>query len=381
MQPATSARSTTSAPCSRPSRSTQSASPPPRVGAPYLAEQRLDLLEQPHRRFGIGFELHESHQASETRLTQVGVRDRPARFLQGLVGQGVHRQVEGGEVAEFLGARQVDADVIPAVALHGPGSCVARGQPFVEEGFHPAAALVGELDPIERQDEQPRSRHLLIEQQGQRVGQVDIREVPKHAAVQPSFDEAGQDGFAQQALTAVGVEREERARQPRQQTVGDGRIGRPEQPGDVLEGSSQRVSAVLRGRVVRHRHEHLGQGERIGHQAGEIRQRHAGEAQAARVHPYPALAGRVEVAGGSSGFLTQPVASADIGQHARRWHAHVEHGRRLEQRDVDPLDAAMTEGVWQRLRQGVDAVARDQLPAEDAQVTNRDVACECQRGD
>ena len=128
-----------------------------------------------------------------------------------------------------------------------------------------------QVEPRERRRDELRRGRFEIEQQAQRVRQVDVGEVPEHGSVDVSVEQSGKDGLAQQHLPRFRLEIEDGASQLPEHDPRDAGIERGEERRDVAELPAQGVAADFSfGDVV------------FGQSGGACRRASRGRARAAR---------------------------------------------------------------------------------------------------
>ena len=361
----------------------------PGPGAPPPAEPALDALEQPGGRLGVGLEAQQVHETPHVLYGTDGAGDRLAGILEGRRRAGVDRQVVAGELAELLafGDVHVDAALRQAVDLTRDEAVGRRGavlEALCQQRLDRGAPVGRQVDAIERHHQQFRRGHLQVEQQRERVGQLQIGEVPQQRAVDAAFEQARQDGVAQQVLPPSGFEVEHGACELRHERLRERRLGRSQERGHLFELRFERVSRIVARRFARERHQHAGNRVGVGHELGELRDRQGLRRRHPWIHAHPPLVGRVQVGGarrGRHGRAGEQVAEAG-GLPCSRG-ADVEHRRTHEHRDLDARDPERGQTIGQRLGRlpAGGLVVRGNLAAEAAQLPERRVTKERDRPD
>ena len=158
-----------------------------------------------------------------------------------------------------------------------------------------------QVEPRERGRDDFRRGRLEVEQQAQRLGQIDVRKVPKDVAVDLPVEEPGQNRLPEQRLTMFGIEIEDGAGQLPEHDLRDARVERREEGGDVAEFPAQCVAIVLDVAqvVLCQAEEHAGQRRRILREQREIDERDLLE-PGGGIDADPPLVGRIQMIDGSA---------------------------------------------------------------------------------
>ena len=185
-----------------------------------------------------------------------------------------------------------------------------------------------QIEPRERRRDELRCGRFEIEQQAERVCEVDIGEVPEHGAVDAPVEQSGQDGLAQQHLPRFRLEIEDGAGELAEHDPRDARIERGEERRDVAELPAEGVAADLPfGDVVfGQAQEHAGERRRVVREERQVDERDLLEARR-RIDAHPALVGRVEVndrAAGREELVALCFLLRDHARDGRRWRADVD---------------------------------------------------------
>ena len=212
----------------------------------------------------------------------------------------IEREVERSELGKALGPLAIHSHQTARVSVDAGLACagvgISTGQALSEERQDRLVTLGRQIEPRQRGRDDFRRGGLEVEQQAERVGQIEIGEVAQDDAVDLAVEEAGQDRPAQERLPAVGIEIEHSARQLREHDAGDARVERREQHRHVAELLRQRLRRrhVLRHVVVGQAQQHRGERRRIVRHQRQVYERDVRQVRR-RIEPDPALVRRVEM--------------------------------------------------------------------------------------
>jgi hypothetical protein len=168
----------------------------PARGALELGQQTGHAPEERLHGVRVGLQPHEVRQTPQPGDEQVRRFHVAAHLGDGLARLAVDRQVERRELREALGRDGVDphqllgipVDTRPLRAVvRQPSVPHARPHPGIEQGRHRLPALGRQVDPIQRGRQHLGRGRLEIEQQAERLGEIDVRELLEHPAIGGSF--------------------------------------------------------------------------------------------------------------------------------------------------------------------------------------------------
>ena len=293
---------------------------------------------------GVRLDAREARRARDLRVGAVDARGRVAQRGErrgGLIGD---RQVERGELRDVRRRAGIEPRERARLIVEARGRPIgaalahrARVELRLDERRQRCAALGRELQPIERDREQLRRGRLEIEQQAQRVGEIDVRELAEHRlAGQAAVEQARQHRASQQRAARVGVEPQHGARELREEHARQPRIDGADQHHHVVVALLQRRAA--RGAVaVDEPREHRRELRRFVDDDREIGERDRIVGGRRRVDADPSLVGRIEMlrrSAGDRGRLPHALA-IDERPHGLGGRADVEHfgPRRLARHD------------------------------------------------
>jgi len=245
-------------------------------------QQRQHTVGEYAGESGIRLERDQASEARELRVDRIGdgygfahCRERGPRLVS-------HRQIERRVFGEALRARRIDPDqgsgifIEPGIEapVRARSGSAAIPQFRLDERHDGLAATGRQVQPIQRRRQEFGRRRFEIEQQAQRVGQIDLGKLVEYGlAVHAAVEQAGQNRAAQQGLPPIGIEIQDRTGEAREQNPRQVRIERADQRHDVavfLFQCSSRIGAALV--IVGQAHEHAGELGRVVDEQREIDQ-------------------------------------------------------------------------------------------------------------
>ena len=126
----------------------------------------------------------------------------------------------------------------------------ARLQALPNEREHGALALGRKAEPRQRAGHDFRRGGLEVEQEAERVRQIEVGEVLQDLAFYPPVEQARQDRPAQEHLPAFWIQLQHRGREAREHHAGDAGIEGAEQRRHVTELLRERLCRRLRVGLV-----------------------------------------------------------------------------------------------------------------------------------
>ena len=97
--------------------------------------------------------------------------------------------------------------------MHAPRP---RAEAFAEQWQHRAVTLGRQIEPREGGGHDFGRGGFEVQQEAQCVGEVEVREIAQQVPFDAAVEQAGKDRLAQQRLPAMGLEREDGIREPRE---------------------------------------------------------------------------------------------------------------------------------------------------------------------
>ena len=312
--------------------------------------------------------------------------DRVADADQGIEGVLVEREIEGREFRVAARLRPVDRRQLAGVSIQAGLAGVAGAglQPLADERQHRVVSLGRQIQLGQRGRHDLRRRRLEVEQEAQRVGQIEIREVAQDFSLHPAVEEARKDRAPQQVLAPARVQIEHGVREAREHDPCDARIERGKERRDIAELLRQRIvrrsgRVLIVGQPEQHRSERGG----VVDQQGEIDQRHRGKA-CRGVEAHPALVGRIQVIDRTAAGehrLTPGALLVDQCGEGFRGGIDRHHFRPVGRPQGDARDTVLGEQLDQ-IQVLVSAIAAgQQVEAEMRELARRRVALDADLGD
>ena len=162
--------------------------------------------------FRVGFQPYEIPETGELIAAHIGRGDALADSDQRVERLLVERKIEGRELRKALGLTPVECDQLAGVGVdarlaRGAG---ARLQALSNQREHGALALGRKVEPRQRAGHDFRRGGLEVEQEAERVRQIEVGEVLQDLAFYPSVEQARQDGPAQEHLPAFWIQLQHR---------------------------------------------------------------------------------------------------------------------------------------------------------------------------
>ena len=182
----------------------------PPLDALELGEQRRRPRQQRLDDRRVRLDPHEAPETTELRKRDVRGAHRRAHVGERGRGVLVHREIERGELGEVLADRGVDANQLARVAIDaafgGPPGRLAGPQPLLEQRHDALATLRRQIQSIEGRRQDFGRRRFEVEQQEQRLGEIEIRKITQHGAVGAAVEQPRQNRALEQIFPPIRLE-------------------------------------------------------------------------------------------------------------------------------------------------------------------------------
>ena len=268
----------------------------------------------------------------------------------------------------------------------GMSAAGAAPQTRVDERDHRVPAIGRQVQSIESRRQHLGRRRFQLEQETQRVGEIDVGKIAQHRAVRASIEQAGQDRSSQQIGPARRLELQHRPSELSEHHAGEPRIERGEQRRDVREFALERGLALLGSNrvVVGQAQQDRRQLGRVVHEDGEIdRARRCPGERPGRAAPTlcPADRDSRPRPPAANVRLAPALLVPDEIADRRGRRADVEHLRTVGHLRDDRVHAVFHQQLGKRRLGPGEPVAADDVRAEARQVPRRRGAIDLEADD